>query len=232
MKPHDDFAREPIPGLPERPPEGEKILWQGSPNWRVLARRLFHVRKIALYFATLAAWRFVSELYDGNGLVSATVGALWLLPVATAAVVLLAMIAWMTARTTMYTVTNRRVAMRIGIALDVTINIPFRVIDSAAVSHNRDGSGDMTLKLMNGNRIAYLLLWPHARPWHLKQPQPMLRALPNVETAAHVLSEALSAFVSADKAKAKPRPGNATIKAPQRAKEALRTTRKPAAAAS
>ena len=30
--PHDDFQIEPVPGLPERPPEGERILWQGRPN--------------------------------------------------------------------------------------------------------------------------------------------------------------------------------------------------------
>ena len=35
---HDDFAIEPIPGLPERPPQGEEILWQGRPNWWALAK--------------------------------------------------------------------------------------------------------------------------------------------------------------------------------------------------
>ena len=30
---HDDFAAEPINGLPELPPRGEVILWQGRPNW-------------------------------------------------------------------------------------------------------------------------------------------------------------------------------------------------------
>ncbi|MEO0720506.1 MAG: PH domain-containing protein, partial [Pseudomonadota bacterium] len=27
--PHDDFEIEPVSGLPEAPPEGEHILWQG-----------------------------------------------------------------------------------------------------------------------------------------------------------------------------------------------------------
>jgi hypothetical protein len=30
--PHDDFAFEPVKGLPELPPEGEHLLWQGRPN--------------------------------------------------------------------------------------------------------------------------------------------------------------------------------------------------------
>ena len=29
----DDFAVEPIEGLPELLPKGEVILWQGRPNW-------------------------------------------------------------------------------------------------------------------------------------------------------------------------------------------------------
>ena len=39
-------------GLPEALPEGEHILWQGAPDWKVLARRVFHTRKVAVYFAT------------------------------------------------------------------------------------------------------------------------------------------------------------------------------------
>ena len=29
MSAHDDYEIEPIPGLPERPPLGEEVLWQG-----------------------------------------------------------------------------------------------------------------------------------------------------------------------------------------------------------
>ncbi len=47
----DDFAFEPIRGLPEMPPEGERILWQGSPDWRALAWRVFHIREVTFYFA-------------------------------------------------------------------------------------------------------------------------------------------------------------------------------------
>ena len=226
MNTHDDFHREPIPGLPELPPEGEKILWQGAPNWRVLARKLFHVRKIAIYFAILAAWRFAADLYDGVGVLGATISALWLLPVAAVAIALLAAIAWMTARTTVYTITNRRVAMRIGIALDITLNIPFTVIESASVSRNRDGSGDLALATTDGNRIAYLMLWPHARPWRLKQPQPMLRALPQVDSAAEVLAGALSSFASDNGMKGQ------SAKVVQKPKEAAWPARTPAAAAS
>ena len=35
---HDDFATEPLPGLPAKPPRGEEILWQGRPAILPLAR--------------------------------------------------------------------------------------------------------------------------------------------------------------------------------------------------
>jgi hypothetical protein len=35
---HDDFAVEPVRGLPEKPPAGEIILWQGRPDTIALAR--------------------------------------------------------------------------------------------------------------------------------------------------------------------------------------------------
>ena len=38
MSGHDDFAFDRMPGLPERPPRGELILWQGRPDtWRPCA---------------------------------------------------------------------------------------------------------------------------------------------------------------------------------------------------
>jgi len=35
-KGHDDFAGEPVRGLPEKLPAGERILWQGMPDWHPL----------------------------------------------------------------------------------------------------------------------------------------------------------------------------------------------------
>lgn len=47
---HDDFAVEPIPGLPGIPPEGEEILWQGKPDVWALARDAFSIRWVAGVF--------------------------------------------------------------------------------------------------------------------------------------------------------------------------------------
>jgi hypothetical protein len=44
---HDDFAFEPVPGLPAPLPKGERILWQGSPRWQSLARTAYYVNIVA-----------------------------------------------------------------------------------------------------------------------------------------------------------------------------------------
>ena len=57
---HDDFEAEPIKGLPEMPPEGEVILWQGRPNWWTLSKESLNLYWVLGYFVLLAAWRFLS----------------------------------------------------------------------------------------------------------------------------------------------------------------------------
>ena len=50
---HDDFAAEPINGLPELPPRGEVILWQGRPNWLRLTVESLNLWWVVAYFAVL-----------------------------------------------------------------------------------------------------------------------------------------------------------------------------------
>lgn len=187
----NEFEFEPIRGLPERLPEGESILWQGAPNWWGLARSAFHVRKVAVYFAILMIWHISSSLWDGKGIQDAAAGASVLLGVGVVAVALLTLLAWMQARSTVYTITNRRVVFRTGVALVLAINVPFRRIVSAGLRLNRDGSGDIPLALGSDDRVAYLHLWPHARPWRFTRPEPMLRAVPDVAKVAKILTRAL-----------------------------------------
>ena len=55
-----------------------------------------------------------------------------------------------------------------------------------------DGSGDLPLTLSGEDRIAWLHLWPHARPFHLAHPEPMLRSVPDAAAVAQLLSQAWS----------------------------------------
>lgn len=185
---------EPIPGLPDRLPAGERMLWQGSPAWWPLAKSAFHVRAVAVYFALLAAWRVVSVHADGAGVADALMAALIALALGAAAVGLLGLIAWLMARTTLYTLTSRRLIFRIGVAFPMTVNLPFKVIDAASLKAGAADAGDIALEVRADQRLSYLIMWPYVRPWRFARPQATLRALPRAAQVAAHLSAALAAF--------------------------------------
>lgn len=189
----EDFDAEPVHGLPEALPEGERLLWQGAPDWRALARRCFRTRLAAGWFALLGAWQALRLAADGapTGEIAAIL--LWLALMAAAAVAVLSALAWATAKATVYTVTNRRVGMRIGTALTVTLNLPFRWIESADLRQHPAGTGDIPLTLGGKSRLGYLMLWPHCRPWKMADAQPMLRCIPEAGRVATILADALRA---------------------------------------
>ena len=180
-------------GLPESLPPNEKLLWQGSPQWVSLAIGAFHLRKLAIYFAVLLALRMMFALADGANAVEALLSTSILLPLALFAMGLVTLLAWMSARTAVYTITDKRVVMRIGVVLSVTFNLPFSRIESAALKCLSDGCGDIPLVLSGRDRIAYLHMWPHARPWKIARPEPMLRSIPDAALVATLLSNAMAA---------------------------------------
>lgn len=184
---------EPVRGLPGALPDGERILWQGGPDWRALALRAFHVRSVAVYFVALFAWRGWSEAAAGAGAIHVLTAAALTLPTAIVTLALLCGLAWITARMAVYTITDRRVVLRIGVALPKAINIPFAIVGNAAVKTHADGSGDVVLTLTPPNKIAYFMLWPHARPFRLARPEPALRAIADAAAVAAILAPALAA---------------------------------------
>ncbi len=191
----NDLGGEPPPGdlLP-----GECVLWRGRPSWRALARDLLHIRWIALYFAAFLIWNAHTDRSDGLGPMQ-TLGAG--VPLFTLAAVVLgacATFAWLCARTTEYTITTERCIISFGIALTARLSMPLRRIASVSVAVRRDGTGNIPLAPKPGWRIAYLKLWPHARPWNVRRPHPMLLGVPDAAHVAAVLSTAI-ATVSAGK---------------------------------
>jgi len=177
-----------IAGIREDLPAGEHVLWQGAPHWPAHARQAFHVREVAVYFALLAAAAAYTDWRDGRPLA----GAATPLALGLMACLLLVFLAWLSSRTTIYAITTRRVFLRIGIALPLTINLPLRRIPAAALALHADGSGDLPLALEKGPHLAYLHLWPHARPWRLKDPEPMLRCVAEPERISRILADALA----------------------------------------
>jgi hypothetical protein len=183
---HCDFLPEGTQrGLPGPLPTGERILWQGAPSTRGLWLRVFHAPLAGLWFAVCGIG-VVAVAQNPAGTAAALAGVLGL------ALALLGVLAFAAHRTTHYTVTNRRLVLQIGIALPVTYNLPFGQVESAELRLFGDGSGDVPLRLKPAARIAYLQLWPHARPWRVSRPEPMLRSVPGATEAAAILGRALA----------------------------------------
>ncbi len=197
--PHDDFQMEPVEGLPERPPEGENILWQGRPDWLALTREALNLNWILGYFVLLALWRGISVV-DQVGVVGAVQAASPFLILGAVVGLILAVMGYVMARATVYTITNRRVAMRIGAALTVTLNLPYQWIGSADLKLRKNGSGTIVMSLLGETRLSYLVCWPHVRPWKMAPTQPALRCIPDAEKVARLLAEHATTRVAEVKA--------------------------------
>ena len=194
--PHDDDVTvEPVNGLPEALPPGEEILWQGRPSVGPLLREALSLNWVLGYFALLIVWRIgVSTTVMPIG--PAILTALPFVVLAALVTLILYAIAWAQARATVYTITSERVAMRIGAALTLTLNLPFPKIASADLSLSRGGTGTIALRTTGNVRLSYMILWPHIRPWHMKETKPALRCIPDAAKVAAILAEAAETRVS------------------------------------
>jgi hypothetical protein len=187
---HDDFATEPVMGLPERPPAGETILWQGRPDTLALAREALSLNWIIGYFALLAVWRVgVSSADYPFG--EALAHAIPFVVIGAVSAGLILLIAWVQAKATVYTVTSARVAMRVGAALTITLNLPYSRIEAADLDLRKSGTGTIAFRTAGETKLSYLVLWPHVRPWHARRTQPALRCIPEAEKVARMIAEAV-----------------------------------------
>ena len=192
----NEHESEPVRGLPEYLPDGEFIVWQGEPSWRQLALRVFHVRKIAVYFVLLAGLHVGLQVSDGASWLMAAKEAAWLVMLGGAALLVLGALARLYAHTTIYTITNRRVAMRIGAALTMTLNLPYTWIGTAKLDLKPSGHGTLAFELIGDSRVSYLMTWPHVRPWHMSRTQPALRCIPDAEKVARIFADAAETRIS------------------------------------
>jgi len=191
VNPHHEHEFEAAPGLPEQLPADERLLWQGAPQWRLVALHVFHVRTLAWYFAAMMLLQATYLLGEPERNLFKPLLLSFLLSVISLGI--LSLMAWLTASTAMYTLTNKRVVMRIGIVLTLTFNLPLRMLAGASIKTNPDGTGDIALKLAGNDHIAWLNLWPHARPWALRHPEPSLRCIANVGVVGERIVQAWQA---------------------------------------
>lgn len=192
---HDDYAIEPVTGLPETPPEGEQILWQGRPDWFRLSWEALSLPWVAGYFVFLALWRF-GAVYDLMPLPQAIGASVPFLILGGIVIAMLMLVGYVQAVSTVYTVTNKRIAMRIGAALTVTLNLPYTQIANASLALRRGGTGTIVFEASGKMPLGYAMCWPHVRPWAIGRPQAALRCIPKAEMVAGLVAEAAQARVS------------------------------------
>ncbi|MCE2900607.1 MAG: photosynthetic complex putative assembly protein PuhB [Gemmatimonas sp.] len=186
-----------IRGVPHPLPAGERLLWEGAPSMRAVATHVFHWRLFVAYFAAmLAIWAVSTEHAPGSETYVASAVVRVSLAVFTMLIVL--GLSRVVSVTTWYAITTQRVVLRIGMVFPMSINIPFRLIESAGLRTFRDGSGQVLLSLSKGNRIAYIALWPHCRVFRFTQPEPVLRGLDEPRRVAEILSKAVADAADAD----------------------------------
>ena len=179
---------EPVRGLPERLPPGERLLWQGAPEARLLARRVFHLRALAIYFALLIGAHSALSLRDGAAPAELITGGTGMLALALFALAVLGGLALAYAKTSVFSITDRRLVLRFGVALPMNVNIPLRHIQAADMRRYADGSGDIVFTVTAHKTVSYVTLWPNVRPWKFLRVQPALRCLADVQEAAQILA--------------------------------------------
>ena len=209
---HDDFKFEPVRGLPEALPQDEYILWQGAPNPLRLAKDAWGLNWVLGYFAALAAIRVVVVSPDMSLTAAMAQGIPFLVAGAIVALLLIG-IATVQARSTVYTLTNKRACMRIGAALTMTLNLPYVCIGNAQAAVRNSGLGTITFELIGDTRLSYLMTWPHVRPWKMRRTQPAFRAIPDAQRVAAIFAEAAETRVTMPKVAPVPHAAHGSIAA-------------------
>ena len=181
---------ETIRGLPQPLPRGESVLWQGSPNWLTFAVHALHVRFVLAWFALMTVWRVAASMASGAP-VSEQVGlAMNAAILCAVALAILFALSWAIARSAIFTITEKRVVMRFGVAIRKYVNLPLSKVVSADVRSLGGTKGDIALTVKGPGKVGYIYLWPFVRPMKLAPCYPLLRSLPDATTAARILSEA------------------------------------------
>lgn len=187
---------EPVPGLPAHLPEGERMLWQGRPSARLVARHVLKSRWIAGYFLVLAAWALASGLYDGRPLAGILFSLAVFAALAAMVIAMLELFAFAIHKTTLYTITSKRVVLRFGVAFSMILNLPFKQVNALALGSLGGSAGNIAIRLAPGQRMSWLLQWPHARGWRLSNVEPSLICLSDARKAADILALAVSQYAA------------------------------------
>ena len=172
-----EYEFEPQFGLPERLPSDESIVWQGSPDVGALASSAFHIKKLAIYFAVLIAACAWPALEEGAGVMAVLMSIKWIAPLALIGLGSVWMLAYLTSRTTVYTLTNKRIVMRLGIVFTVSFNLPLKQVAAADVRMLNNGFGD--------NHFGFEGFRPHCMDSFVAQCQALENRKARANSACH-----------------------------------------------
>ncbi len=198
---------EPVRGLPQVLPRGEHIVWQGQPDFASLAKGSFHAWKLAAYFAVMLVIRAGFQYSDGVAVAEITSSAAGLIMLSSVAIVLMLLYSARAASSSIFTITNKRIVIRTGVAVSVTVNLPFKLVEAADLRLRKDGSGDIALGIDRRERVSYILLWPMVKPFRWLSVRPVLRGIKDAESVAAVLATALSEYaINAEQQVEEPKP--------------------------
>ena len=183
-------------GEVRRLPAGERVLWEGAPDRRALARHLLRERWLLAFVAFSFALGAAEALQHTDGAAARLVGVATLSAgMAIIAIVAVRFFAWQLARTSKYVITDRRLYFNIGIVLRADANVPFSSLEGVDLLRHRDGSADLMVTLRDTQEIPWLLLFPHMS-WKggAKRGRPTFRGLRDAQAASDALVGALQAY--------------------------------------
>jgi len=187
---------EPVPGLPGHLPDDERVLWQGRPSWKLIARHTLKTRWIAAYFALISAWSIGTGLTEGETAAGMAASIVIFSIMAFAVFALASIYAWAVEKTTVYTVTNKRVVIRFGVALSMSLNLPFKQIETIAFGKLNGEAGNLAFALKPDQRVSWLMQWPHVRGWRFARAEPSMIALQDAQKVADLVVLSFSQFTA------------------------------------
>ena len=179
--------------LAESLPEDESLIWQGRPEPKAIALRAMYLWYVVAYLLVLVLLRTGFLVMSDAPMSEWSALLAWQLLASLFIVGIILGLAVLYGRSTVYTLTNRRLILRTGAAVPIHVNFPLEQIASADLKVFSDGTGDIALKLENSDKLYWLLLWPNVRSWWVRPLQPLLRGLRDFELAASALASAASA---------------------------------------
>lgn len=192
-----DLPRARLRGVSEPLPPGERVLWEGAPDAQALARHLFFVRPLTAYMALMVLWWVgVNRAQVGTNTFWMTLGMQLLL--SGGLVFGARAFARAIANGTTYAITDKRIVMKFGVVFPLTINLPLHYVQGASARQFPDRTGQIAVQLDGKQKLAWIVLFPHVKPWTLNNPEPLLRGLTDPVKVGEILREAVLAVPAAE----------------------------------